>query len=88
MTKIAALQQQLEKAARAAIPQIKKQTKADILRPPSRRGKILVGGWLPRDFKTSVRLVQAQTGETTQEIIARALNELFRAHKVPVVDNS
>jgi hypothetical protein len=52
---------------------------------PSREGKIHIGVHLPSDFKRSLRLVQAQTGEAMQTIVARALNELFRAHNVPVV---
>ena len=31
-------------------------------------------------------LVRAETGEDVKTLLARALNELFRAHKVPVVD--
>ncbi len=53
---------------------------------PSREGKIHVGAYLNPDFKRSLRLVQAQTGEDVQRLLARALNELFRAHNVPVVD--
>jgi hypothetical protein len=54
---------------------------------PSREGKVHVGAYLPPGFKSSLRLVQAQTGEDTQTLIARALNELFRGHNVPVVDH-
>lgn len=53
---------------------------------PSREGKTHIGAYLNPDFKRSMRLVQAETGEDTTRLIARALNELFRAHKVPVVD--
>lgn len=53
---------------------------------PSREGKTHIGAYLTPDFKRSMRLVQAETGEDTTHLIARALNELFRAHKVPVVD--
>jgi hypothetical protein len=53
---------------------------------PSREGKTHIGAYLNPDFKRSMRLVQAQTGEDVQELLARALNELFRAHNVPVVD--
>ncbi|MBG0807843.1 hypothetical protein IY145_24990 [Methylosinus sp. H3A] len=53
---------------------------------PSREGKTHIGAYLTPDFKRSMRLVQAETGEDTTQLIARALNELFRAHKVPVVD--
>lgn len=55
---------------------------------PSREGKVHVGAYLPPGFKSSLRLVQAQTGEDTQTVIARALNELFRGHNVPVVDHN
>ncbi len=55
-------------------------------KPPSREGKIHVGAYLNPDFKRSLRLVQAQTGEDVQQLLARALNELFRSHNVPVVD--
>jgi hypothetical protein len=54
---------------------------------PSREGKTHVGAYLPPGFKSSLRLVQAQTGEDTQTLIARALNDLFRAHNVPVIDH-
>jgi hypothetical protein len=32
--------------------------------------------------------VQAVTGEDIQGLLARALNDLFRAHNVPVVDQN
>ena len=53
---------------------------------PSRVGKIHIGAYLHPDFKASLRLVQAQTGKDIQALISDALNELFRAHKAPVVD--
>jgi hypothetical protein len=31
-------------------------------------------------------MVQAVTGEDIQSLLARALNDLFRAHNVPVID--
>jgi hypothetical protein len=54
---------------------------------PSREGKIHIGAYLHPDFKRSLRLVQAQTGEDVQALIAKALNDLFRAHDVPVIDH-
>ena len=56
------------------------------VKPPSRQGKIHIGAYLHPDFKRSLRLVQAQTGEDVQALIAKALNDLFRAHDVPVID--
>jgi hypothetical protein len=55
---------------------------------PSREGKIHIGAYLPPDFKTSLRLVQARTGKDIQALLADALNELFRAHNAPVVDET
>jgi hypothetical protein len=54
---------------------------------PSREGKIHIGAYLPGDFKRSLMLVRAQTGQDVQTLIAQALNDLFRAHNVPVVDH-
>ena len=54
---------------------------------PSRVGKVHVGAYLPTDFKRSLLLVRAQTGLDVQTLIAQALNDLFRAHNVPVVDH-
>jgi len=58
---------------------------AKAARQASRKGKVLVGGWLPAGFKTSLLMVRAQTGEDVQTILARALNDVFRAHNVPVI---
>jgi hypothetical protein len=98
MSKIASLQAGLDRAAnnRAAVvaappptpptssqqpetPPVKEEAK-------SRVGKVHVGAYLPEGFRRSLRRVQAETGEDTQTLIARALNDLFKAHNVPVVD--
>jgi len=87
MSKMETLQAGLTRAARrpapptAAAPPPPAPAKA-----PSRVGRVHVGAYLPDDFRRSLRLVQAQTGEDTQTLIARALNELFRGHNVPVID--
>jgi hypothetical protein len=54
---------------------------------PRREGRTHIGAYLAPDFKKSLLLVRAQTGEDVQTLIAKALNDLFRAHNVPVVDN-
>jgi hypothetical protein len=46
-----------------------------------------IGAYLPPGFKRSLMRVRAETGEDVQTLIARALNDLFRAHNVPVVDH-
>ncbi len=94
----AALQAQLERASGRAVPAVAAVPATPVATtegprapngtPPSRVGKAHIGAYLSPDFKRSLRLVQAQTGEDTQTLIARALNELFRAHNVPVVDHN
>jgi hypothetical protein len=95
MSKVSALQASLEKtsgklkpsappstpALAAASPATRSGNKA-----PSREGKIHIGAYLHPDFKRSLRLVQAQTGEDVQTLVVRALNNLFSTHNVPVVD--
>jgi hypothetical protein len=94
MSKIASLQAGLNRAANRSVavpsvavsePQIPRAPSA---KAPSRDGKVHIGAYLPPGFKSSLRLVQAQTGEATQALIARALNDLFRGHNVPVVDHN
>ena len=95
MSKIASLQAGLNRAAgRVATPTPPAPSAAAVAqpppisaKPPSREGKVHIGAYLPLAFKSSLRLVQAQTGEDTQTIVARALNELYRSHNVPVVDS-
>jgi hypothetical protein len=54
---------------------------------PSRIGKVHLGAYLSPDFKRSLMLVRAQTGKTETQLLADALNDLFRAHNVPVIDS-
>ncbi len=96
MSKFTAIQRQLEQASgrKATVTPTTAQppavpanaAMATTYKPPSREGKTHIGAYLPPDFKRSLRLVQAQTGEDVQSLIAKALNDLFRAHNVPVID--
>jgi hypothetical protein len=92
MSKIASLQAGLDRAATRAAsepstaPAATPSPQLATVRTPSREGKVHIGAYLPDGFRRSVRLVQAQTGEDMQTLLARALNELFRAHNVPVID--
>jgi hypothetical protein len=45
-----------------------------------------IGAWLHRDFRRGLKLIQAQTDEEVQDILARLLNAEFRARKIPVVE--
>lgn len=95
-SKFSAIQRQLEQAsgrsskiADAPPPAVAPAVSASApmsYKAPSRDGKTHIGAYLHPDFKRSLRLVQAQTGEDVQTLIAKALNELFRAHNVPVID--
>ncbi len=93
MSKVSALQASLEKTSGKAVPNPASATlprldpaPSGAYKAPSREGKIHIGAYLHPDFKRSLRLVQAQTGEDVQTLITRALNNLFAAHNVPVVD--
>jgi hypothetical protein len=97
-SKFSAIQRQLEEAGgrkatiapvKAAPPPVAANVATDApttYKAPSREGKTHIGAYLHPDFKRSLRLVQAQTGEDVQSLIAKALNDLFRAHNVPVID--
>ena len=97
-SKFSAIQKQLEEAGgrKAAVAPVRASpppAAANIAtvapaayKAPSREGKTHIGAYLHPDFKRSLRLVQAQTGEDVQSLIAKALNDLFRAHNVPVID--
>lgn len=54
---------------------------------PSRQGRVHVGAYLPADFKRGIRMLQAVTDEDLQSILARVLNEQFRRHNLPEVDD-
>jgi hypothetical protein len=93
MSKIASLQAGLDRAANNRVAAAAPPTAPTATQPEPqsakakvREGKVHVGAYLPEGFRRSVRLVQAETGEDTQTLLARALNDLFKAHNVPVID--
>jgi hypothetical protein len=63
--------------------------KAEGKRPPSREGKANVAAWLKADFKSSLRLVQIRKGQGVfiDDLIAEALNDLFRKYDVPTIQH-
>jgi antitoxin-like ribbon-helix-helix protein len=63
-----------------------KQAGDVVRRNQYRTGKVHLGGWVHPDFRRSVRLVQAQTDESFDRMLERALNKVFREHGVPTVD--
>jgi hypothetical protein len=88
MSKMSDIQKALEQTAggRASAPLT---VVGSAVRPgiaPSRQGRVHVGAYLPADFKRGIRMLQAETGEDLQSILARLLNEQFRLHGLPEVD--
>lgn len=71
--------------AKITAPIIREKTRAT----PSREGKDHIGAWLHSDFKKSIRLVQVQRTDKVyiDDLIAEALNDLFRKYDVPIVSH-
>jgi hypothetical protein len=95
MSRMAEIQKQLENTSSGRVtplpvssttPAPKKVERSPVA--ASRVGKVHIGAYLNPDFKRGLRMVQAVTGEDIQGLLARALNDLFRAHNVPVVDQN
>src|ERR1700722_6713173 len=94
MPKVSAIQAQLEAAAGRTQPPAStstapaQETAVPVLntKPKSREGKLHVGAWLPEAYSRNILLVRAKTGLPVKTIFANALNDLFRAHNIPVID--
>jgi hypothetical protein len=57
-------------------------------KPPSRAEQINISAWLHKDFKKSIRLVQAKRldNSSLQDLMAEAFNDLFSKYNVPTVN--
>ena len=94
VAKFGAIQEQFEQAAgrKGAVAPVtgnapdEARARRSTPNPAKPESDVHIGAYLPPDFKRSLMLVRAETGEDVKSLLARALNELFRAHKVPVVD--
>ena len=91
MTRIAELQRALQETTSPAPPQVtvaprEQASKRAAAVAASREGRVHLGGYFHPQVRKSLRMVQVQTDENFETLILRALNELFRAHNVPVVD--
>jgi hypothetical protein len=96
MAKVSAIQAQLEAAAgRTQTPAPPNAPANDGATRPlpgaaakskSREGRVHVGAWLPEAYSRNILLVRAKTGLSVKTIFANALNDLFRAHNIPVID--
>lgn len=54
---------------------------------PSRVGKINITAYLSPAYKRNLRLIQANTGQSLQALIAESLNDLFRKHGLSVIEH-
>ena len=96
MSKIATLQDALNTSSgKAKVPprttpksSKTEPTSAPPQRAPSRAGQVNISAWLNRDYKKSLRLVQARKVENAslQDLLAEALNDLFTKYDVPTVN--
>jgi len=91
MSKLANLQNALKSSSgrtSAPIHPVQPVAKTTSYKAPSRVGNVNMSAWLPRDFKKSVRLVQAKKVDsaTIQDLMAEAFNDLFSKYNVPTVD--
>ena len=57
-------------------------------KPPSRAEQANISAWLHKDFKKSIRLVQAKRPDNSslQDLMAEAFNDLFSKYNVPTVN--
>jgi hypothetical protein len=51
-----------------------------------REGKTHIGAYLDLGYRRGLRLVQAQTDKDLQQLLAEALNDLFRKYNVTTVN--
>jgi hypothetical protein len=52
---------------------------------PSRTGKVNITAYLSPDYKSNLRLIQARTGLSLQDLVAESLNDLFQKYDVPAI---
>jgi len=71
----------------AAVVSIAPKKLAAPRKSPSREGKENISAWLHPDFKKGLRLTQLRKEEKTylDDLLAEALNDLFRKYDVPTV---
>lgn len=84
------LSQQVRQAAPAAVaaPAAPSSTTADAAPratkavPPSRAGRVLIGGHFAPEVQTELKVLAAQERTTVQQLVAEGLNAVFaRRHK-------
>jgi hypothetical protein len=82
MSKITNLQKALKAEQRPPQAEAPKTPAKPGYMAPSRRGKKPLTAYLPPDYKANLRLIQARTGRSLQDLIAEALNDLYSKYDV------
>lgn len=84
---LADLQKALERGGKPAPQTERTETaRAGSYKAPSRENKTPITAYLPPDYKTSLRLIQARENRSIQALIGEALNDLFAKYNVPTVN--
>jgi len=92
MSKIATLQNALNSSSgRNAAVAVATSEPAAITKagkPQGRADQANISAWLHKDFKKSIRLVQAKRPDNSslQDLMAEAFNDLFSKYNVPTVN--
>ncbi len=76
----------VEEKARAARA-VAATPEAPAPKPSARAGKKHIGAHLNPAFTSNLLMAKARTGKKIETIIAEALNDYFRSHNLPVVED-
>lgn len=86
------LSQQTTARATVAAPTASTDTSPERPRkaqPPSRSGRVLIGGHFAPEVQTALKIIAAQERTTMQELLAEAINMVFaKRHKPEIADIS
>jgi len=64
------------------------RVKAPASEERTRKGKVMVSGWLPIEARSSFKLIQAKHPEKLmQDLVIEAMNDLFAKYNVPQTAN-
>jgi hypothetical protein len=67
-----------------AVPAVVAASEPPTSKETTRRGKVMVSGWLPIEARSSFRLIQAKHPEKRmQDLVEEAMNDLFAKYNVP-----
>jgi hypothetical protein len=66
------------------VPTVAAPSESAVSKETTRRGKVMVSGWLPMEARSSFRLIQAKHPEKRmQDLVEEAMNDLFAKYNVP-----